>query len=241
MCRSLVSWESSPQPLPDPPKQKATRMDGSRRCSGGCKSVHSHLQGRHAASPSAGMGTSRCIAVPCPAWCFGDSPSPLVRSRRKYPRSEDCEIVRPDLLLCAGTVLGEGASCVGAGLGHHRGQDAVTLCHRLKRWDGSQLKLLMPLQQVNDSKETFLSCVLRAGRDAGIFSRSCLGWEWGVRHAWDWEHGHTGLSRDFMEAPQDPGELGHLSPPRSWFLMALLSCFDPGAPALSSANTYIYN
>ena len=79
------------------------------------------------------------------------------------------------------------------------------------------------------------------GRDIGIFSRSCLGRERGVRHAWDWEHGHAGLSGHFMEAPQDPGELGCLSPPRRWFLMAFLSCFDPGAPALSSANTYIYN
>lgn len=43
------------------------------------------------------------------------------------------------------------------------------------------------------------------------------------------------------EAAQDPGELGCLSLPRSWFLMALLSFFDLGAPALSSASTYIYN
>lgn len=43
----------------------------------------------------------------------------------------------------------------------------------------------------------FLSCVLRGGRDTGIFSRSCLGRERGVRHAWDWEHGHSGHSGDF--------------------------------------------
>lgn len=44
-----------------------------------------------------------------------------------------------------------------------------------------------------------------------------------------------------MEAPQDPRELICLSPPQSWFLMAPQSCFDAGAPALSSASTYIYN
>lgn len=99
----------------------------------------------------------------------------------------------------------------------------------------------MPLQQVNESTETFLSCVLRGGRDTGIFSHSCLGWERGVRHMWDCERGRAGLSGDFMEALQDPGELGRLSPPRSWFLMALLSCFDPGVPVLPSANTYISN
>lgn len=138
-------------------------------------------------------------------------------------------------------MLGEGALCIGAGLGHHRGRDAVTLRHRLKRQGGSRLERLMPLQQVNESTETFLSCMLRGGRDTGIFSRSCLVRERGVRHVRGWERGRAGISGDFTGAPQDPRELGYLSLPWSWFLMALLSCFDPGAPALSSANTYTCN
>lgn len=39
------------------------------------------------------------------------------------------------------------------------------------------------LQQVNDSVEAFLSCVL-GGADTGIFSHSWLGWERAVRHTW---------------------------------------------------------
>jgi len=99
----------------------------------------------------------------------------------------------------------------------------------------------MPLQQVNESTETLLSCVRRGGRDTRIFSRSCLGREQGVRHVRGWERGCAGLSGDVTGAPQDPGELGCRSPPPSWVLMALPSCFDPGAATLSSANAYIYN
>lgn len=32
----------------------------------------------------------------------------------------------------------------------------------------------MPLRQVNESTETFLSCVLRGGRDTNIFSPCCV-------------------------------------------------------------------
>lgn len=82
------------------------------------------LQGAHAASPSR-MATDCCIADPCPAWCFGDSPVPSLGHVENTLEFKSCETVHPDMVLVLARC--KGASCIGAELGHQQGLDAVSI------------------------------------------------------------------------------------------------------------------
>lgn len=111
---SPVLWECSPQPLPDP--ETKSHQDGLQ--------LQALLQGAHAASPS-GMATSCCNAGSCPAWYFGDSPVPWLGHVENTLEVKSCETVHPDVLLVLARC--KGASCIGAGLGHQQGLDAVSI------------------------------------------------------------------------------------------------------------------
>ena len=88
MCPSSVSWESGPQPLPDPPKQNTTRTGGSPRRSGAVNQCvrtceeqvqHPHPQGwGPAAAPLSPVLPGAWVTAAVP-WL----------GHRKYARSEE--------------------------------------------------------------------------------------------------------------------------------------------------------
>ena len=98
-CRSPVSWESSPKPLPDPLKQKATGMDGSPRLLGGVnqcvRTCKEHVQHPH----PQGWGPAAASLCPILPGASVTALVPWLSRVENTPEVKSCETVCPDLLL----------------------------------------------------------------------------------------------------------------------------------------------
>lgn len=160
------------QPLPDPPKQKATGMCHSSRRSGGvnrcvhtCKECmqHPHPQGWGPAAASLSP-LLHGAPVAAPVSWLGHVESIL--EVKSHETALTCFLCRDG--------AGSGSTVHWSGAQPSPGSGSVALHHCPEQQSGSWLEGSVPLQQVNESTETFLSCVLRGGRRTDIFRRCCV-------------------------------------------------------------------